>query len=149
MKIYGGCLMSFSNLTPTLIDAEMSLAEKGITSLKVILTGFVVVFSVLLLLILIIKIYSAIVQKAQRGVKLKKEKIKEETISVTPVPVTTAPVAMVADDTVPEEVVAVISAAVASMYGSSSKVRIKSIKKSGAGRSAWANAGVFENTRPF
>ena len=52
-------------------------------------------------------------------------------------------------DGVPEEVVAVISAAVADIYGSSAKTRIKSIKKSNGGRSAWANAGVLDNTRPF
>ena len=45
--------------------AELSLAEKGIASAKVILTGFVVVFSVLLLLIGVIKLYSFIVGKAQ------------------------------------------------------------------------------------
>ena len=44
---------------------ELSLAEKGIASAKVILTGFVVVFSVLLLLIGVIKLYSFIVGKAQ------------------------------------------------------------------------------------
>ena len=45
---------------------SLTLAEKGITSAKVVLTGFVVVFAMLILLIFIIKIYSAIVQKAQR-----------------------------------------------------------------------------------
>ncbi|MEE0913211.1 MAG: OadG family transporter subunit [Ruminococcus sp.] len=142
--------MNFTNVTPTLLTAEMSLAEKGISSAKVILTGFVVVFAVLLLLILIIKVYSGIVQKAQQGVKLKKEKVKEEKeVTAVSAPVVSAPVTATDDEAVPEEVVAVISAAVASMYGSSSKVRIKSIKKSGNGRSAWANAGVLENTRPF
>ena len=52
-------------------------------------------------------------------------------------------------DGVNDEVVAVISAAVAAMYGSSGKARIKSIKKSDTGRSAWANAGLLDNTRPF
>lgn len=44
---------------------SLTLAEKGITSAKVVLTGFVVVFVMLILLIFIIKIFSAIVQKAQ------------------------------------------------------------------------------------
>ena len=47
---------------------SLTLAEKGITSAKVVLTGFVVVFAMLILLIFIIKIYSAIVQKAQSAV---------------------------------------------------------------------------------
>ena len=61
-----------------------------------------------------------------------------------------APVVQTSDDGVSDEVVAVISAAVAAMYDSPSKARIKSIKKSSnGGRSAWANAGVLDNTRPF
>ena len=63
---------------------SLTLAEKGITSAKVVLTGFVVVFAMLILLIFIIKIYSAIVQKAQsagsnskKGKKNKDEKSKK------------------------------------------------------------------------
>ena len=54
--------------------SELTLAEKGISAAKVILTGFVVVFSVLLLLIGIIKLYSMIVGKAQSTGVRKKEK---------------------------------------------------------------------------
>ena len=132
---------------------SLTLAEKGITSAKVVLTGFVVVFAMLILLIFIIKIYSAIVQKAQsvgsnskKGKKNKDEKPAEKP-AAAPVPVVTA---SAATDGISDEVVAVISAAVATMYGSSEKARIKSIKKSSdGGRSAWAKAGVLDNTRPF
>lgn len=146
--------MNLSNVTPVLADAGMSLSEKGIASAKVILTGFVVVFSVLLLLILIIKLYSTIVQKAQQSGKKKKEKIKvkEDTPSVSApaaAPVVSASSVQSVQDGVTDEVVAVISAAVATMYGSSGKARINSIKKSNSGRSAWANAGILDNTRPF
>ncbi len=141
--------MNFSDLAVLANTAELSLAEKGIASAKVVLTGFVVVFAVLVLLIFIIKIYGGIVTKAQQsGNKKKKvvEKQKAAPVSVTPVKVAPAPVAQ---DGVSEEVVAVISAAVATMYGSPEKARIKSIKKSSGGRSAWANAGLLDNTRPF
>lgn len=146
--------MNLSNVTSVLADAGMSLSEKGIASAKVILTGFVVVFSVLLLLILIIKLYSTIVQKAQQSGKKKKEKVKvkEDTPSVSApaaAPVTVASPTPSVQDGVTDEVIAVISAAVATMYGSSGKARIKSIKKSEGGRSAWANAGILDNTRPF
>lgn len=146
--------MNLSNVTSVLADSGMSLAEKGISSAKVILTGFVVVFSVLIILILIIKLYSTIVQKAQQSGKKKKEKIavKEDVSSVaTPkaAPVSTASPDVSVQDGVTEEVVAVISAAVATMYGSSGKARIKSIKKLDTGRCAWANAGILDNTRPF
>lgn len=132
---------------------SLTLAEKGITSAKVVLTGFVVVFAMLILLIFIIKIYSAIVQKAQsagsnskQGKKNKDEKPAEKP-AAAPAPVVTA---SAATDGISDEVVAVISAAVATMYGSSEKARIKSIKKSSdGGRSAWAKAGVLDNTRPF
>lgn len=103
----------------------------------------------LILLIFIIKIYGAIIQKAQDAGKKSKEK-KAETVAETPAPVVAAPVAPAQTDGVSDEVVAVISAAVATMYGSSEKARIKSIKKSSdGGRSAWAKAGVLDNTRPF
>ena len=142
--------MGFSDIIPTLLTAEMTLAEKGISAAKVILTGFVVVFTVLLLLILIIKIYSAIIQSVQNSNTKNKKKIKEEkTVEVVPDTVVSACDTSADDEAVSEEVIAVISAAVASMYGTSSKIRIKNIKKSGTTRPAWANAGVLENTRPF
>ena len=126
-----------------LAKEELSLAEKGIASAKVVLTGFVVVFAMLILLIFIIKIYGAIIQKAQNAGKKSKEK-KAETVAETPAPVVAVPVAPAQTDGVSDEVVAVISAAV------SEKARIKSIKKSSdGGRSAWAKAGVLDNTRPF
>ncbi len=57
-----------------LAKEELSIAEKGIASAKVVLTGFVVVFAMLILLIFIIKIYGAIIQKAQDAGKKSKEK---------------------------------------------------------------------------
>ena len=124
-----------------LAKEELSLAEKGIASAKVVLTGFVGVFAMLILLIFIIKIYGAIIQKAQDAGKKSKEK-KAETVAETPAPVVAAPVAPAQTDGVSDEV--------ATMYGSSEKARIKSIKKSSdGGRSAWAKAGVLDNTRPF
>lgn len=141
--------MNFSDLAVLANTAELSLAEKGIASAKVVLTGFVVVFAVLVLLIFIIKIYGGIVTKAQQsGNKKKKVVEKQKVAPVFAKPVKAAP-APVAQDGVSEEVVAVISAAVATMYGSPEKARIKSIKKSSGGRSAWANAGLLDNTRPF
>lgn len=143
----------FSNVASLMnTTAELTLAEKGIASAKVVLTGFVVVFVMLLLLILIIRIYSAIVSKAQQGGSKKKQKktdvVKSESTAPAQQPARSS--APVAQDGVSDEVVAVISAAVATMYGSPEKAKIKSIKKSdSSGRSAWANAGLLDNTRPF
>lgn len=127
--------------------------SKVTTSATMLLTGFTVVFSVLILLILIIFIYGTVITKAQQKSKESKEK-KSKTKQVgsqiaavqnTPsVPVTNA----LSSNEISGEIVAVISAAVDSMYSSNTKVRIKNIKKSGT-RSAWANAGILDNTRPF
>lgn len=138
-----------------IVAADLSFADKGIASAKVILTGFVVVFAVLFLLIGVIKFYSFLIGKAQdaSGNRKKKEEIPPRTVnaeSVTPkaaVPVSVAQMPS-AEEGIPQEVIAVISAAVASMYGKADRAKIKSIKKAG-GRSAWANAGVLDNTRPF
>lgn len=143
--------MNLSGITSLMNVADLTMAEKGITSAKVVLTGFVVVFAVLVLLIVIISIYSSIIQAAQNSGKKKQEKVVENVKATTTdkveAPVET--VAPVAQDGISEEVIAVISAAVATMYGSPEKAKIKSIKKSDGGRSAWANAGLLNNTRPF
>lgn len=147
-----------SAFAPFNILGELSLAEKGVSSAKVILTGFLVVFAMLIFLIIIVKIYSILVGKAQRsglmiGRKKKFKKTKKADEAPKPaaekVVVFGAPAREHESDEIPEEVIAVISAAVATMYGGSEKVKIKSVKRSRAKRSAWANAGVLENTRPF
>ncbi len=146
--------MSYFSVASLAADVGLSLSEKSITAAKVVLTGFVVVFAVLILLIFIIKIYSSIISKLQQTGKNKVNKIsKAEKSSSKPIVSKTdapdAPQLQNSGDSVDGEVIAVISAAVAAMYGSPEKVRIKSVKKSGAARSAWANAGLLDNTRPF
>lgn len=128
----------------------MEFSEKIITSLTVLLTGFVVVFAVLFILIGIIKGYGIIVTKLEQ--KVKEKKAQKEAASAKPV----APVQQqkpvqiteTADSGISDEIVAVIAAAVDAMYGSSGKAKIKSIKKSDS-RSAWSKAGILDNTRPF
>lgn len=129
----------------------MELFDKLITSLTVLLTGFVVVFAVLLILIGIIKGYGIIVTKLENKVKerkAQKEKAsaKSVTAAVQPKP---APAPEIAEGGISDEIVAVIAAAVDAVYGSSGKARIKSIKKSDVSRSAWSKAGILDNTRPF
>ncbi len=127
--------------------------SKVTTSATMLLTGFTVVFSVLILLILIIYIYGTIVTKAQqKGNKSKKGKLKENQIKEQDTSeksvIQTDAANVYQSNEVPGEIVAVIAAAVDSMYGSDTKIKIKNIKKSGT-RSAWANAGILDNTRPF
>ena len=125
------------------------MGDKFTLSLTTLLTGFAVVFVVLLLLIGIIKLYGTIVyrvlnrqfeKKASRNADLPKAERDEE------------PGASVLIEAEPEtdddELIAVISAAVYSMY-SSSQVRIKSIRRSPSRGSAWRSAGLSDNVRPF
>lgn len=126
------------------------MSENAILSLKILLTGFVVVFAVLFLLIGIIKLYGTIVYNIQTGAKKsKKEKQAKNKAVSKPEPVAVQHFEQPQTEGVPEEIVAVIAAAVDAMYGTQQGVRIKSIKKSPAQRSNWAMAGVIDNTRPF
>lgn len=135
----------------------MNLTDKLTISASMLLTGFAIVFGVLIFLIFLIWLYGRIVTSAQAKVgKAKAEKAKKKSQKEAAQARKTAPKAApaapapvpVQESGVTDEIVAVISAAVYSMYGSGEKVRIKSIKKARA-RSAWANAGVLDNTRPF
>ena len=118
-------------------------------SITILLTGFSVVFLVLLILIGIIKLYGTViyniqnkkrVRKASRNADLPKAEREE-----APAPAALTETGPEADD---GELIAVISAAVYAMYSSSS-VRIKSIRKAPARGSAWRNAGLSDNVRPF
>lgn len=115
-------------------------------ALTVLVTGFVVVFAVLILLIAIIKIYGTIVYKAQN--RPKKDKSNDDDDD-TPkgTPVVGKAVGANASSGISGDVLACIAAAVEAMYGAGA-VRIRNIKKSPA-RCAWGNAGVVANTRPF
>lgn len=145
--------MNFSNIAATAAGTGLSFADRGIKAAQVVLTGFVVVFAMLLLLIFIIKIYGSIIMKVQQSGKKKKDKAAMKQHFEHPAAVSkSAPVIAeqtAGDEGIDGEIIAVISAAVASMYDSPEKVRIKSVKKSGAVRSAWSNAGLLDNTRPF
>lgn len=137
------------------IAGEMSMSERMISSAKVILTGFVVVFAMLFLLIVIIKLYSAIVAVVQHRLDeraRRKERVMERVSGESGVHIVKKPAYVTppeTDDDIPEEIAAVIAAAVAATMTPGRRVKIKSIKKAGGGRSAWANAGVLDNTRPF
>ena len=122
--------------------------DKLTLSVTVLLTGFAVVFAVLFLLIGIIKAYGTIIYNIQN--KGQKKKKKTPPVKVTSQPKVMEPIATVEAEEVTDddELIAVISAAVYSMY-SSSQVRIKSIRKSPAKSNAWRNAGLSDNLRPF
>ena len=120
--------------------------EKLTMSLTILLTGFVVVFSVLLLLIFVIKIYSTIVYNIQNKPK-KSKKNNDDDDTPKGTGASGGSSSATAAGGVSPEVLACIAAAVDFIYGEGN-VRIKNIRKAGS-RSAWGQAGVLANTRPF
>lgn len=130
----------------------LSIGEKITTSLTILITGFVVVFAVLILLIGLIKVYGIIVTKALESVekkKLAKEaalKKNSESLDVADKPLKTP--AIVDDNALNEEIIAVIAAAVDTIYGEGT-VKVKSIKRIPQSRPVWSTAGIMDNTRPF
>ena len=121
----------------------------------VLVTGILVVFLVLILLTIIIKIYGTIVHRAGSGKSGSTGKGKPELKEIKPVdtksPVVKAAVSVPAAGGIPQEIVAVIAAAVASIEDGASYT-VRSIKKSvtpASARNAWSMAGLLENTRPF
>ena len=130
--------------------------------LTILITGFTVVFAVLIVLIFIIKIYGTIVTKAlaasqerkarkaaEKQKALEQERTQQENAKAATA-AEPAPAPTPASQGISPEIVAVIAAAVDSTYGTGG-ARITSIKKSQTpnSRPAWGMAGVFENTRPF
>lgn len=123
----------------------------------VIVTGLTVVFAALVFLVLIFKIFGNIMSGvARRKMDKDRARLTRETsrkggvqsrISPERVSLPEAPVPHI-ESGISNEIVAVICAAVAAFDGG----KVKSVKKSSkknTGRSAWASAGVFDNTRPF
>ncbi len=119
----------------------------------VIVTGLVVVFAVLIILIFLIwafgKIVTSFTNRPKKEEEPPKPKEEPQVKAVSP-SVKQAVLSPQAEDGLSDEIVAVITAAVASLseitgvsYG------IKSIRRANSGRPSWAAAGLFENTRPF
>lgn len=124
------------------------MGEKITLSLTILLTGFAVVFAVLLALIGIIKAYGTAVYKVQNRHQMKKITRNADLPKAEREPEDDLPVALESEEEDNDELIAVISAAVYSMY-SPKNIRIKSIRKAPSRTNAWRNAGISDNVRPF
>ena len=125
---------------------KMNTFELG---LNVTVTGVALVFSMLVSLVLILILFGKIFVALQNAAEKKAEKTRAATLSQMQDDKSDTLI-INEDDGISEEVIAVISAAVATLYmGSSKKPVIRAIKKSNGRRSAWGNAGVANNTRAF
>lgn len=127
----------------------------GEIAVIVLVTGLVVVFLALVVLIAIIKIYGTIVHNVQERNRQKKLEKAASQIAATKKEMPQAlPLAEPApgpqvEAGIPDEVVAAISAAVYCTMGEgASVVSVRHSKRAGS-RCAWGQAGVWANTRPF
>lgn len=118
---------------------------------SVVITGIVVVFIGLILLILLVSAYGKIFETIDKSKAAKAKKKLEEANPVSVVKAESKPnIQPVIEDGIEEEVVAVIAAAVAAMSAKSGKKMVlKSVKTAKPSRPVWANAGIVDNTRPF
>lgn len=108
-------------------------------------TGISLVFLILILLTLIITLQGKIFGAVQERKKAKAEPVQ----ALEPAPAPAAPVKCppLVEEGIPEEVVAVIAAAVAASSGG--KYTLRSLTRASSGRGSWGAAGVVSGTEPF
>lgn len=124
---------------------------------SVVLTGLAVVFLALLLLIFVFKLFGLIFSRKPKPKKVKKAKavkqeqeVKQNTLPAVAAKVEESAITPPENDGISEEIIAVISAAIAAISASSGKkLKLMSVKASGSSRKLWAQAGLNDNTRPF
>ncbi len=118
----------------------------------VVITGLVVVFLGLVLLIAFISIIGKIFATIDKK-KNSAAKAASQAASKADAPAKAAAPVLQASDSNEDEIVAVISAAVAMMGEAEGKAyRVKSVKAAAgnsSSRNAWASAGLRESTNPF
>lgn len=116
------------------------------------ITGIVLVFAILVLLMLIITLEGKIFDNINNKKNGKPAAPKAPAAKAAPAAKPAAPAAKADNGSIPGEIIAAISAAVASVCGGNAVIRgIKRVSKPAAGsrRGAWGDAGVREHTTPF
>ncbi len=107
------------------------------------LIGVVVVFATLVVLTLIFILFGKVMHRPKKeapAVPAPKPK-PAAAPKIAPTPAV--------QDGIPEEVVAVIAAAVASMAPEGKRYAVRKVSRVREGRPVWAAAGLAESTRPF
>lgn len=140
----------FLNTAQLLLKGTDRNLDSGTVS-SVVITGVVVVFIGLILLIFFVFLYGRIFEAINNKKSEKSKKILENKVSVAsnqnnnqsePIPII--------ENGIDEEVIAVITSAIMAMSAKSGKkLALKSVKHAKPIRPVWANAGIAENTRPF
>lgn len=121
--------------------------EKFQLAMTVLLTGLVIVFLVLFILIVVIKLYGSVVYNMQNRKEQRKASVEVQNNKANS-SVQLEPAEAYEDGEIDDEIIAVIAAAVNSMYSTKAHV-IRSVKRVKNERSAWSTAGLIECTRPF
>lgn len=133
----------------TMLATEVSGKMSGEFIGTVVFTGLVVVFVALLLLVWCVSLFGKIFDYINKP-KDKKQKFDSKPEETTVIENTEVIPAV--EEGINDEVVAVITAAVAALNSNANGITysLKSIKKAdNFSRKAWANAGIMENSRPF
>ena len=116
------------------------------------ITGIVLVFAILVLLMLIIMLEGKIFDNINNKKNGKPAAPEAPAAKAAPAAKPAAPAAKADNGSIPGEIIAAISAAVATVCGGNAVIRgIKRVSKPAAGsrRGAWGDAGVREHTTPF
>ena len=115
-------------------------------TMAVVLTGMVVVFVALILLVLIIYLFGKLMDSLLHREVPKAEKPPK------PAPVPKPQVVEVASQGLSDEVIAAITGAISAILaeeGDGKSYVVRSIKRVRKNRHAWGKAGIEESTRPF
>jgi len=123
--------------------------NKGDKILVTTITGILIVFAALILLIFVIWLFG----KFFSGVKKSVKKADKKDTAAKAAPMASPVVLPAATAQSNDDIIAVIAAAVA-VYGESQgkKYAVRSVRRTAnaaGGRSAWAAAGIAENVRSF
>lgn len=150
-------MINFLNTAAQMVAAKSTISpdQKDLgagTVASVVITGIVVVFIGLVLLILLVSIYGKIFDvinsRAARKAEEANKAAEAAKAATKPEPVKVA--APVVEDGIEEETVAVIMAAISAMSSAEGKkLVLKSVKTAKPQRPAWSTAGIIDNTRPF
>lgn len=116
-------------------------------AMVVLVTGIVVVFGVLLMLIGLIKLYSTIVYKAQNRTPKAPKSGDGGNVAKASVIDNNGAMALAQPQGLTDELIAVITAAAVTAMGSSN-IRVTGIRKRTT-RSEWSEASLRENVQPF
>jgi len=150
--------MKFLSGSFPLLSANSAGAPSGgidwTLALSTLITGMVVVFSVLILLVFLIWLFASLIHwfDGRKAAKAAKRESLKMMPPPPPVPLESAAPSAPAEEPggIPQEVVAVISAAVSSVTGGKGKVHsIRETRTPRGIRPAWSSAGLLDNTRPF